>query len=112
MNSYIKLGVGIVAVAAAVIFSVRPAEKVSVITLMNEEVNAKLSSWQSRRAKDCRDRAMSLAVARADSMILAYAREQKMMIDRPSRPVRPEEPELRRPSDTLQLKPFLSDSLD
>lgn len=112
MNSYVKLAVGILAVLAAVYFSIQPAETKSPGEMINEEVLTKLASWQGRREKDCRDKAMTIALARADSMILDYAREQKMMLDRPSRPVRPEEPELRRPSDTLELRPFLGDSLE
>jgi hypothetical protein len=54
---------------------------------------------------------MEIALVNADSMILDYAREQKLQLERPSKPIRPEEPELRRPNDTLRLEPFLKDSM-
>ena len=79
--------------------------------LVAREVNSKLASWQQRRDQDCRRRALDLALEVADSMLLDYAREQKLMLARPSRPERPVEPELLRPSDTLQLRPFLTDTL-
>jgi len=75
------------------------------------ELVEKLSGWQNRRALNCRTKAMEIAVERADSMVLEYAREQKIKLERPSRPIRPDEPPLLRPNDTLNLEPFLSDSL-
>jgi len=78
--------------------------------LLDESVASKLASWQMRRDRACRIQALGQAELLADSLILDYAREQKLMLARPGRPLRPEEPPLRRPSDTLQLAPFL-DSL-
>lgn len=78
---------------------------------INEEVLEKLAGWQARRDRACRNSAMEIAVARADSMILAFARENKLQLERPSRPIRPEEPALQRPNDTLELAPFLADTL-
>ena len=74
------------------------------------EVADKLAGWRSRRDATCREAALTKAYQVADSLILEYAREQKLQLDRPSRPLRPDEPELQRPSDTLKLAPFL-DSL-
>lgn len=54
---------------------------------------------------------MDIAAVQADSMILEYAREQKLQLERPSKPIRPEEPALRRPNDSLKLEPFLGDTL-
>ena len=76
-----------------------------------EEVAEKLAGWQARRDKTCHKKALEIATVKADSMILEYARENKLQLERPSRPIRPEEPELRRPNDTLKLAPFLGDSL-
>ena len=76
-----------------------------------DAVATKIDAWQGRRDADCRRKAMEIAVARADSMVMDYAREQKLMLERPSRPLKPEAPELRRPSDTLELRPFLGDSV-
>lgn len=78
---------------------------------IEEEVVVKLRQWKSRRAASCRKQAMEIALVNADSMILDYAREQKLQLERPSKPIRPEEPELRRPNDTLRLEPFLKDSM-
>ena len=76
-----------------------------------ENVAEKLVGWQARRDRTCRTAAMEIAIVQADSMILAYARENKLQLERPSRPVRPDEPELKRPNDTLKLEPFLGDTL-
>lgn len=75
------------------------------------ELANKVDSWRARRRAECLSRALAAAQLRADSMIMDYAYEQRMMLDRPARPVRPDEPELLRPSDTLKLAPFLGDSL-
>ena len=71
----------------------------------------KLAAWRGRRLRDCRRRALEEAYAVADSLILDYARERKLMLDRPARPLRPVAPPLLRPSDTLALTPFLGDTL-
>ena len=78
---------------------------------IDEEIIEKLAGWKARKEAACRTTAMEIAFVKADSMILEYAREQKLLIERPSRPIRPEEPELRRPNDTLKLAPFLKDSM-
>jgi len=78
---------------------------------INAELANKLAGWQARRDLNCKTKAMEIAIEKADSMILEYAREQKLQLERPSRPIRPEEPTLRRPNDTLKLAPFLNDSL-
>ena len=70
----------------------------------------KIDGWIGRRQSECRDQALAKAFGLADSLMLEYAREQALMLNRPSRPMRPDEPELRRPSDTLRLSPFI-DSL-
>ena len=75
------------------------------------DISKKLEGWTARRNSICRTAALEVAIGRADSMILEYAREQKLVLERPSRPVRPEEPALRRPNDTLKLEPFLGDTL-
>ncbi len=90
---------------------IREEPEVDPQVLIDQEVATKLAGWQSRRDRDCRQRAMAQALLLADSMLLEYAREQKLMLPRPSRPLRPDEPDLRRPSDTLELRPFLGDSL-
>ena len=74
-------------------------------------IERKLEGWMLRRKERCRDAALAIALERADSMILDYARAQKLQLERPSRPLRPTEPPLRRPNDTLTLEPFLGDSL-
>ena len=74
-------------------------------------VAEKLAKWRGRREAACRERALAEARAAADSMILDYARARALQLERPSRPVRPETPPLRRPSDTLALRPFLRDTL-
>jgi len=78
---------------------------------VKDEILKKLEGWSARRNLTCRTAALEVAIARADSLILEYAREQKLQLERPSRPIRPEEPALRRPNDTLKLEPFLGDTL-
>lgn len=74
-------------------------------------VAEKLAGWRSRREEACRKRALAEAEVRADSMILEYARAEAQQLERPARPPRPVAPPLRRPSDTLTLEPFLTDTL-
>ena len=74
-------------------------------------VAEKLAKWRGRREAACRERALAEARVAADSMILDYARARALQLERPSRPLRPETPPLRRPSDTLTLQPFLRDPL-
>ena len=102
-----------VALAAAVV-PVACGESTPALT-SEERIEAavaeKLASWRGRRATDCARVALAAAQLRADSLILDYAYAQRMMLDRPARPVPPPEPPLRRPHDTLRLEPFLGDTL-
>lgn len=108
-STYVKTFIGIVFLT--LVFSCNSVPKKSTQERIEEEIIEKLDRWQRRRDASCRKKAIEIAFARADSMILEYAREQKLLIERPSRPIRPEEPELRRPNDTLKLEPFLQDSM-
>lgn len=74
-------------------------------------VAQKVSAWRARRLGACRSRALAEAETLADSLILDYARAEALQLERPSRPPRPTEPPLLRPSDTLTLAPFLGDTL-
>lgn len=78
---------------------------------VEEEIAKKLAGWTARRNLTCRTAAIEIAALQADSLILEYAREQKLQLERPSRPVRPAEPVLQRPNDTLTLEPFLGDTI-
>ena len=108
-STYVKTILGITILTLAVSCSPEPGK--SKKERIEEQIVEKLQRWQSRRVATCRNTAMEIAFANADSMILEYAREQKLQLERPSRPIRPEEPELRRPNDTLKLAPFLEDSM-
>ena len=79
--------------------------------LIEQSLNQKLDGWRSRRSRDCHRQALDLALRLADSMVLDYAHAERMMLARPARPVRPLEPELLRPADSLALEPFLTDSM-
>lgn len=102
------VAVVVVAVGLGVTACADPAtETPSARERVDAAVAEKLDGWLARRAKNCRREAMAEALVRADSLVLDYAREQKLTLERPSRPLRPDEPPLRRPSDTLVLGPFL-----
>jgi len=108
-GAYAKTFLGVTILILGV--SCNSESKMSTKERIKEEVIVKLQRWESRRAASCRSTAMEIALVNADSLILEYAREQKLQLERPSKPIRPEEPELRRPNDTLKLEPFLQDSM-
>lgn len=74
------------------------------------EITTKVRLWKARRNKICRTKAMKQAMFIADSLLLDYARSLKMGVNRPQRPIKPTEPPLLRPSDTLTLAPFIKDT--
>ena len=76
-----------------------------------EAVDAKLVAWRRRRATECHRAALAEAQLLADTLIMDYALAKRLELARPSRPIRPEEPPLLRPDDTLELAPFRTDTL-
>ena len=74
-------------------------------------VAEKLAAWRARRALECRRAALEEAQRLADTLIMDYALAKKLELPRPSRPIRPEEPPLLRPSDTLRMAPYREDTL-
>ena len=80
-------------------------------TRVAEAVDAKLLAWRQRRAVECHRAALAEAQLLTDTLIMDYALAKRLELARPSRPIRPEEPPLLRPNDTLQLAPFRTDTL-
>lgn len=76
-----------------------------------EAVAEKLATWRARRGAECRREALAAAQARADSLIMDYAYAERLKLARPSRPIRPTEPPLLRPDDSLSMVPFRGDTL-
>ncbi len=75
------------------------------------EVSSKLESWRARREGECLKQALTTAQLVADTLIRDYAFAKHIELERPTRPPRPAEPPLLRPNDTLELRPFLRDTL-
>ena len=76
-----------------------------------EAVAEKLAAWRERRGTECHREALAQAQALADSLIMDYAFAKRLELARPSRPIRPEEPPLLRPDDSLSMAPFRGDTL-
>ena len=76
-----------------------------------EAVDEKLAAWRLRRATECHRAALAEAQLLADTLVMDYALAKRLELARPSRPIRPEEPPLLRPDDTLRLAPFQTDTL-
>ena len=84
----------------------RPREVV-----LAEAVAEKVDAWRARREAECHREALAAAQALADSLIMDYAFAKRLELARPSRPIRPEEPPLLRPDDSLSMDPFRTDTL-
>lgn len=76
-----------------------------------EAVGEKLAAWRLRRRTECRREALTEAQLLTDTLVMDYALAKRLELPRPSRPIRPEEPPLLRPDDTLRLDPFRADTL-
>ena len=76
-----------------------------------EAVAEKLATWRARRRNECYREALDDAQVLADSLVMDYAFAKRLELARPSRPIRPEEPPLLRPDDSLSMDPFRGDSL-
>ncbi len=84
-------------------------------TMIDEEVERRISEYRKVRLQKCRERILKVADLKADSIILALARDDFRMdtMPRPEVPERPERPEIKPPRDTTAVVPLLPvDSLE
>lgn len=73
--------------------------------LIAEGMEIKIEEFRTREWKKCLDRARTLAIAEADSVIRARAREEAVEpVNKPAKPERPMKPETRILPDSLREK--------
>ncbi len=80
--------------------------------LIEQEIEKKLNRYRNIRIKKCEDKILIAAGKRADSMIIAQAKDLKVIqdsINRPETPLRPERPELLEPIDSTFPIPLLNE---
>lgn len=74
-------------------------------------LDERIAEFERSQRKDCDSRILERARQRADSIILAEARDASLQKGKPPKPEKPELPELKTLSDTSAVKPVHSDSL-
>lgn len=79
--------------------------------VIEEKVQERLAEFKRVIDLRCREKVLEEAGLIADSLVLRQARLKKDTFQRPIKPVRPDEPELKTLNDSLPLKPFFEPSL-
>ena len=83
----------------------RPAE-IDIDQVIEEKVQDRLRNFKTVLDRNCMEKVYEDAGKIADSIILEYARQKRDTSQRPPRPIRPEQPELKVLEDTLHLAPL------
>lgn len=86
------------------------ATHVDIDAVIAEKVQERLTEFESIVNRRCRDRALEEAGLMADSIIIEEARRKKDTLDRPMRPLRPDQPALLQLKDSLELAPLFDTS--
>ena len=84
---------------------------VDIDAVIEEKVQERLAEFKRVIDLRCRDKMLEEAGLIADSMVLLQARLKKDTLNRPLRPVRPDEPELKTLNDSLPLKPLFETTI-
>ncbi|MEL7220175.1 MAG: hypothetical protein AAGJ93_02585 [Bacteroidota bacterium] len=79
--------------------------------VIEEKVQERLAEFKRVIDLRCRDKVMEEAGLIADSLVLLQARLKKDTLQRPVKPLRPDEPELKTLNDSLPLKPLFEPTL-
>ena len=99
---------------AGIFMSFQDTERsVKIQQLVDKEVDKRIENYRNIRMKKCKEKILETAGKRADSIIIARAKEMKVLQDtlqRPIAPGRPDRPELLPPIDSSSPAPLL-DSL-
>ncbi|HOY19386.1 MAG TPA: hypothetical protein PLC89_18905 [Haliscomenobacter sp.] len=76
-------------------------------TLMDQEVNRKITDYRNAKIKACQEDALREATRIVDSLLIVEAYFERDTLSRPPKPVKPNEdiPKIKGP-DTIQLKPL------
>jgi hypothetical protein len=86
------------------------ATHVDIDAVIAEKVQERLTEFESIVNRRCQDRALEEAGLLADSIIIEQARRKKDTLDRPLKPLRPDQPELLQLKDSLELVPLFDTS--
>ncbi|WP_044233680.1 hypothetical protein [Haliscomenobacter hydrossis] len=76
-------------------------------TLIDRELNRKISEYRNAKIKSCQEEALREATRIVDSLLIVEAYFERDTLSRPPKPVKPNEdiPKIKGP-DTIQLKPL------
>ena len=86
------------------------ATHVDIDAVIAEKVQERLVEFESIINRRCKDRALEEAGLLADSIIIEQARSKKDTLDRPLKPLRPDQPTLLQLKDSLELAPLFDTS--
>lgn len=93
-------------------FSCESATHVDIDAVIEEKVQERLDEFERIIMQRCRNRALEEAGDLADSIIIERARLQRDTADRPLKPLRPDQPELKSLEDSLELAPLFDTTLN
>jgi hypothetical protein len=103
--------INLLLVLATVLTACQSSTHVDTAAVIEEKVQERLAEFKRVIDLRCREKMLEEAGLIADSLVLMQARLKKDTLQRPVRPVRPGEPELKTLNDSLPLKPLFEPTI-
>jgi hypothetical protein len=85
--------------------------KVTKVELIEQEVTLRIQQIMKNKKQRCLQESLERASTIVDSLVIARAKLDKDTLSKPPKPEKPLPPNRLTLKDTLQIKPFLSDSI-
>lgn len=82
------------------------SEEINVNDTIAERVAERIEGFKDNFRKECREKVLEAAAARADSLLIDRARRMRVIAGRPPRPLRPGEPAPLQLKKALPLRPL------
>lgn len=82
------------------------SEEIDLQAVIEARKAERLAGFRANIQNECREKVITAALARADSLLLARARRLRQIAGRPPKPRRPGEPPLKELSSELPLRPL------
>ena len=78
----------------------------TVTPLVKQELNELIQAYRDDQWEQCNKRALEKAAYEVDSLIIIWAKANRDTLNRPLKPIKPEEPPRLAPKDTTLVKPL------
>jgi|GEM_PF-3034452 len=103
------IGLGLIVLVAT---SFQVTKNPSRMDLILERLDTKVTEFIAVNKQKCIEKALEEASMQVDSILLARAKSSRDTLNKPTRPTKPDRPEVLTPKDSLELAPIFKDTLE